>query len=103
VLPDDIPAEAWNGWAAMRQKAGHPLTERASQLAVKELRKLAAEGHAPGDVLDQSTLRGWRGLFPIKKDTSNDNGSHQVHAARGRPSAHDAILTARARLAHLSE
>ena len=67
-VPSWVPVETWNGFVEMRRKIRAPLTEHAKELAVKKLEKLKGEGHEPGAVLDQSTLAGWRGLFPIRQD-----------------------------------
>jgi len=64
-VPDWIPAEPWSAWLDVRKKLKAPNTDRALQLAAKELDRLKAEGHDPAAVLDQSTARGYRGLFPV--------------------------------------
>lgn len=69
-LPDWIPSEEWKAYVEMRKKIHAPLTDRAVTLAIAELEKLKAQGHAPGSVLDQSTAKSWRGLFPVKADQS---------------------------------
>ncbi|AGH49577.1 hypothetical protein G432_09260 [Sphingomonas sp. MM-1] len=78
AVPDWVPADAWNGWLEMRRQEGKRPTPRALELAIEELRKLADAGHPPGAVLDQSTLRQWTGLFPIK-----DNRNEQHHQSFG--------------------
>ncbi|SNT07175.1 Helix-turn-helix domain-containing protein [Sphingomonas laterariae] len=80
AVPDWIPADAWSGWLEMRRQNGKRPTRRALELAIEELRKLADAGHPPGAVLDQSTLRQWTGLFPIK-----DNRNEQHHQSFGSP------------------
>jgi hypothetical protein len=65
ILPDWIPKDPWDGWVEMRGKIRAPLTDRAKHLAIRMLNELREQGHDPGEVLDQSTLRCWRGLFPI--------------------------------------
>lgn len=67
VLPDWVPVEEWNGFLEMRKKKRIPTTERAKELAVKSLEKLSKMGFKPSEVLDQSTLNGWTGLFPIRE------------------------------------
>ena len=67
ALPDWLPKEQWQGWLEMRSRSRAPNTERALKLALADLEKLRAEGHDPASVLDQSTKRGWRGLFPVKQ------------------------------------
>lgn len=69
ALPDWIPAESWNAWIKSRKNKPTP---EAKRLAVMELEKLRADGNDPKAVLDQSTFRGWTGLFPVK-----DSGSAQ--------------------------
>lgn len=78
-IPDWIPAEPWAGFVAMRKEQGKPLKGRALTLAITELRKLADAGHPPGAVLDQSTLKSWLGLFPIKDQR---NGHQQQPGSR---------------------
>jgi hypothetical protein len=86
VLPLWIPEDAWNGFSEMRKKIRAPLTEHAITLTINELDKLRSKGFAPGDVLDQSTMKGWRGVFPIKPDFQggnhvNGNGKNSTTAA----------------------
>jgi hypothetical protein len=73
TIPAWIPIEAWQGWVEMRSKIRKPATPRAIELAIGKLEKLRAEGHDPGEVLDQSVLHGWQGLFPIRAG-GNGNG-----------------------------
>jgi hypothetical protein len=70
IIPDWIPKAAWDGWTEMRKLKHSAPSPRALELAIGVLEKLRAKGHDPGEVLDQSTLNGWKGLFPIK-DTQN--------------------------------
>jgi hypothetical protein len=65
ALPDWLPAEPWEAWLETRRRMKAPNTERALKLAIRDLEKYRAEGQDPGGVLDQSTKRGWRGLFPV--------------------------------------
>ena len=66
VLPDWMPLKAWDGWLEMRRGKKCPATPRALELAVKKLADLRAQGHDPEVILDQSTMMGWQGLFPVK-------------------------------------
>ena len=57
-------------FADMRKKIKKPLTEKAKELTLSELEKLA-----PGDeatkvaILEQSIQRCWQGVFPLKSET----------------------------------
>jgi hypothetical protein len=72
-LPSWIDSDAWSGFAAMRRKERHPLTERATGLIVKKLETLRGEGFDPSAILDQSTRNGWRDVFPIKTDAAKSH------------------------------
>jgi hypothetical protein len=65
ALPDWLPLEPWEAWLEVRKKNRAPNTPRALRLAITELAKLKASGQDVVAVLEQSTLRGWRGIFPI--------------------------------------
>ena len=60
---------ALNDFAKMRKTMRKPLTQKARELTIRELEKLA-----PGDeqtqvaILNQSIQRGWQGVFPLKED-----------------------------------
>lgn len=81
-LPDWIPLDAWQGWLAMRKAKRAPPTARAIELAINELDKLRRDGHDPGAVLDQSTMKNWTGLFPMK-DENHGHASRQPHLEPG--------------------
>ncbi len=77
VLPDWIPSDAWNDFEDHRKTIRKPLTDKSRKLAVAELSKLRDLGYPPDDVLAQSILNGWTGLFPLKGfSRPSTNGSH---------------------------
>ena len=61
--------KAMDDFAAARRAMKKPLTDKAKELTLRELEKLA-----PGDeaqqiaIINQSIQRGWQGVFPIKDD-----------------------------------
>lgn len=63
ALPDWVPKDAWDAW--WKSRKGKP-TEDAKKLNLRELENLKTQGHDPRAVLEQSTMRGWTGLFPLK-------------------------------------
>jgi hypothetical protein len=71
VLPDFIPAKAWQGYVQMRKKAP---TEYAVELIIKQLQKMHSEGQDVGAVLDQSTANSWTSLYPLKPQQGTQNG-----------------------------
>lgn len=70
--------EAWDGFVEMRKKIKHPLTKRATELAVYELEKLRNAGHDPVAVLNRSTLNDWRGLFPLDKPVTKTRANGKM-------------------------
>ena len=69
VLPDWIEREAWDGFEEMRRKERKPMTDRARSLVVKQLEKLRAAGNDVTACLNQSTMRNWCDVYPVKTDT----------------------------------
>ena len=66
-----ISLEVWEGYREMRKKMRKPLTDRAEQLAIKKAVLLSVKCRCtPDDIIDQSTMNGWLGLFEIKTITT---------------------------------
>lgn len=61
--------EAWAAFIEMRAAKGRraPFTERARTRILFELRRLAADGQDPEEVLWTSVTNGWSGVFPIRR------------------------------------
>jgi hypothetical protein len=70
-LPEWVPQKAWNDYLNMRKVIKKPLTADAIPLAIAKLEKLKAHGNSPKDVLEQSTLNSWQGLFEVKRGASD--------------------------------
>jgi len=66
-LPEWVPEEEFNEYKKMRVKIKKPITDHAVELAIKELEKLKSNGYDPKDVLNQSILNSWQGLFPLRE------------------------------------
>jgi hypothetical protein len=65
-LPAWLPDTVWGDYVEMRRRIRKPMTAKAMALAVAELDKLRAQGHAPVAVIQQSIMNSWQGLFPLK-------------------------------------
>lgn len=65
-LPDWLPAEAWAEFVKMRKGIKKPLTEYAAKLVIKKLAEMVRNGQDPQEVLDQSILNCWQGIFEVK-------------------------------------
>jgi len=69
----NVPDQIMRAFRDHRRKIKAPLTPHAEKLIVKKLEQFKREnGHDPTEVLEQSILNGWRGVFPIK---GADNGN----------------------------
>jgi len=62
--PDWFPQEEFFAYKEMREKMRKPLTEKAEELAIKRLASFQDKGYEPKEILEQSILNGWQGLFP---------------------------------------
>jgi len=71
-LPAWIPPEEWAAYLEMRQTLHAPLTERGIVLTIRHLERLKNEGSEPAAVLEQSVLRGWKGLFAVRSGSTPD-------------------------------
>ena len=70
ALPDWIPESAWSGYVEMRKRKRAPMTDRARDLKVAELKKLRDAGHDVGGVLDKSTANSWTDVYAPKPSDS---------------------------------
>lgn len=59
---------AYEGFKEMRATIKKPLTDHAISLLVGSLLKLSSDLSTQADILDQSTLKCWQGVFPLKND-----------------------------------
>ncbi len=81
-LPDFIDGELWASFLEMRKQKKAVPTVRAMELLVKELERLKAAGNDPNEVLKQSIMRSWTGVFPLREDW---NGQGNRATSRGLP------------------
>lgn len=60
-------AKALKDYEDMRKKIRKPLTDSAKELILKELNRLSPNEKEQIQILNQSTMNSWQGLFPLKK------------------------------------
>lgn len=82
-LPDWVPKAEWAAWEELRRKSRHPLTDHARRLAVAELEKLRAAGHAPALVINEAVLKGWRSFYPPKVQGPVAASENPIYADMG--------------------
>ena len=59
-----------------RKKIKKPMTDRAVELLVDKLNKLASDDETKIAILNQSIVNGWQGVFPLKGDTQRQSGTN---------------------------
>jgi phage replication O-like protein O len=76
-LPEWINSETWEAFLEMRKKIKEPLTDYAISLMLKKLERLRSAGDDPNEVLNESIMNNWKGVFALKNKGVKNNG--QVH------------------------
>ena len=65
---DDELNEAFKDFLEVRKKQKTPNTPHAVGLLMNQLTKLSADREEQLKIIQQSTMRGWKGLFPLKDE-----------------------------------
>ena len=71
VFPDCIPKKQWDDFKAHR---GKKFTKKAQELALKKLEGWHNEGYDIKQILENSVMNGWSGLF-LPKDSKNQKAN----------------------------
>jgi hypothetical protein len=68
----NVPAlnEAILSFIEFRKGIKSPMTEKAIDLMIKELNKLSANTETQIAIINQSIMRGWKGVFALKEDVT---------------------------------
>jgi len=66
-----------------RKKIKKPMTDRAVELLIDKLNKLASDDETKIAILDQSIVNGWQGIFPLKEDTQRQSGTNNPFLQEG--------------------
>lgn len=71
-LPEWLPMDAWDAYLKMRKgKRGAKVTPEAVALLIKKLDGMRQDGQNVREVLEQSVMSSWTGLFPVKEQSTN--------------------------------
>ncbi len=92
--PDWLNTETWEAFLEMRKEKKAVPSEKAKVLLVKELEKLKIAGDDPTEVLNQSIMNGWKGVFALKKQGGKYGTAAAGQWAGGDKSNPKAILKA---------
>jgi hypothetical protein len=74
TLPDFINKENWDAFLEMRKQKKEPATEYAMKLIINKLTKLQVSGEDPNEILNESIMNRWKGVFALKDGRKNDHG-----------------------------
>jgi DNA-binding MarR family transcriptional regulator len=89
-LPDWIPKQAWEDFCIHR---GKDFTNRAKALAIGKLDRWRLNGHDPAEILNNSVMNGWTGIFEPKGKGNGTyfNGSKPSKSERAKAAGDRAL------------
>lgn len=68
-IPDGIDENIWDNFEEMRKDKKKKLTDNSRKLIISQLKKINQETEqCPNDILNQSIMNCWTGVFPIKNN-----------------------------------
>ena len=68
---DEKLNESFKDYIEYRKSIRKPLTGKGIELAIKKLDSLTADNDIKIEIINQSIMNGWTGLFPLKSDSKN--------------------------------
>jgi hypothetical protein len=68
---DEKLNDAFKDFIQYRKKIRKPMTGKGVELAIKKLDSLTADNDIKIEIINQSIMNGWTGLFPPKSDSKN--------------------------------
>jgi hypothetical protein len=83
LLSIGLSLDSWESFVEFRKRIKKPMTPHAMDLSLKTLVKLKIDGNNPREVIEQSIMCGYQGLFAVKKDWPRSGGRPPQHRAPG--------------------
>lgn len=80
VFPEWLVVQDWEDFVEHRRTMKAPMSVIAKRRALHLLTKLHGQGHNVSKIIDQSIVRGWRGLFPVR-DNFQDSDNYIAEEA----------------------
>lgn len=74
-LPNGLSPELWSEYEAHRKAIKKPLSPQAKKLAINKLKKMQCEGIDIVEVINESILNGWAGLFTSRNAKVNSGST----------------------------
>jgi hypothetical protein len=82
-LPAWLDVETWQAYGRFRSEIKKPMTLEIEKYALKTLARLRAQGCDPTEVIEQSIVSGWTGLFPVKRPPPTPEDKLKAVLTRG--------------------
>jgi hypothetical protein len=70
--------KVWKDFIEMRNKIKKPMTLRAGEMILSELNKLSNKETEQTDILNQSIMNSWQGVFPLKENYYRKNNKPKM-------------------------
>ena len=90
-LPAWLNPDDWESLVEHRKSIKSPMSLQAQRLSIAKLDELRRKGHDPTEVINQTIMHGWKGLFPLRleqqnntRKTANDERAATIEALTGR-------------------
>ncbi|MDD3253933.1 MAG: hypothetical protein PHV18_15420 [Lachnospiraceae bacterium] len=96
-VPDERVNRAICDFIEYRKKTGKAMTDRAIELMIGSLNKLSSDPADQVEILNQSIMNGWQGVFPLKeRKTPAQSGRkpNQFHNFEQRDTDYDSMVQA---------
>lgn len=98
LVQDEVLNRALLDFIEYRKKIGKHMTDRAVELLIENLGKLSGDVQEQVEILNQSIMNGWLGVFPLKKQKQEPTGkpqaSNRFHNFEQRDTDYDAMVQA---------
>lgn len=65
-LPGNLTRQTWDDFKDARKTMKAKMTDRAEKLLLRQLTEFVKQGEDAEKVVEQSIMKSWRGLFPVK-------------------------------------
>jgi len=74
-IPEWINQEDWVALLDHRKSVRSPINDKSQKLIIEKLKRFKEQGMNVSDVIKESIINGWKGIFPIQNNLQKD-GNH---------------------------
>lgn len=85
IMPEGLSEKTFSEFLAIRKKKRAPLPQESFPRFFKELEKICDQTRAsPEDIINQSIVNGWQGIFPLKNGGNNGGNRSGFNGSAGK-------------------